>query len=339
VRSFDEVRDPVTVDWSSLEHSYGPATDTPGHLWALEHGDAEGREAAVRHLWGAILHQGAVLSAGPPAIRAVTTLLDEGRAHPDTVEEIVDFLGNVAVSMDTWIEQGSQARMLPLVVDAVAAAYPVVRMLLERSTPDKALFYAETLGEIALMPPLADRRGEVIGQAHAAMARSTGPRYKWVVYLDELGADVRGFLEDPDPATRVRAALVHQDEPRSQQLILAALDGPPLPGVPPILLIDAALRITPTFEAIALAACRFVRQDDMRGRLIGWGAVVRFAFAEPYSSCRPLTSSQRALLEALVANDHLWSPGMPDVQQIFKDAGLPHDRDACRTLLQGPSTT
>jgi len=71
----------MTVDWWQLRHAYGRATDTPGHLQALEFGDVEAREAAVDHLYIAVLHQGFPYTATAPTVRAVTALLVGGRAH------------------------------------------------------------------------------------------------------------------------------------------------------------------------------------------------------------------------------------------------------------------
>lgn len=89
----------MTVDWWQLRHAYGRATDTPEHLRALGCGDAEAREAALGHLQVAVLHQGFPETATAPAVRAVTALLAEGRAHPDTVDSLVEFLGDAASSV------------------------------------------------------------------------------------------------------------------------------------------------------------------------------------------------------------------------------------------------
>jgi hypothetical protein len=321
------------VDWSVLEHSHGPATDTPGHLHALEHSPSEAaREAAVGHLWSSILHQGAVLSAGPPVIRVVTTLLAEGRAHPDTVEGIVGFLESTAWCMDDWIQQGSQARMLPLVVDALVEGYPAVRTLVETSLPDDAYLYARLLGAIALLPPLADRREEAAALVRTAMDRSTEPRQEFVDILADLGADVRDLLDDPDPVARARAALVHQDDPQARQVILDLLGGPPVERLPTARLVLAALRFRPSFEEIAPAACDFVRNNSYVV-VDGWGAVTRFAFPEPHGPDHPLSDSQRALLEALVETDRVWSSGDDEARRVLEDCGLPRDREECRALV------
>ncbi|WP_244235782.1 hypothetical protein [Micromonospora inaquosa] len=95
----------MTVNWGRLRHAYGWATDTPGHLAALEFGDAEARKAALGHLDAAVLHQGFPDTATAPAVRAVTALLADGRAHPDTVESLLEFLGDAAVSVTDLAEK------------------------------------------------------------------------------------------------------------------------------------------------------------------------------------------------------------------------------------------
>ncbi|MEV6929767.1 hypothetical protein AB0M46_35480 [Dactylosporangium sp. NPDC051485] len=324
----------MTVDWWQLRHAYGRAIDTPEHLRALEFGDAEAREAALGHLQVAVLHQGFPETATAPAVRAVTALLAEGRAHPDTVDSLVAFLGDAASSVTDLAGNPHFAEELPDVADAVAAAYPVVLALLETSVPDRALFYAENLVAIARMAPLIDRREDLAAVVSDWLQRGPGPRAPWVRCLGQLGVDLRDLLFDPDPAVRLRAALAHEDDPRSQQLVLATLAGPPPPSLHQFELVAAAIRIAPDFDRIATAACEVARRDSWTGFDDGWGAIVRFAFAEPYGPGRPLTDSQRALLRALVVNDQLWDPKNGSCGLVFKEAGLPRDRDACRQLAQ-----
>ena len=61
------------VDWASLEHAYGSASDVPDLLRALRSGEAEAREAALWHLYGNIFHQGTRYEA---SAHAVPFLLD-----------------------------------------------------------------------------------------------------------------------------------------------------------------------------------------------------------------------------------------------------------------------
>ncbi|MFI6784843.1 hypothetical protein [Micromonospora sp. NPDC050276] len=262
----------------------------------------------------------------------MTVLLAEGRAHPATVGSLVEFLGDAALSVTNLGVNPYFAEDLPDVADAVVAAYPVVLPLLQTSIPDHARLYAENLVVIAQLAPLVDRREELAALIHVWLQRGPGPRAPWVCCLGQLGVDVRGLLFDPDPAVRLRAALAHEDDPRSQHLIRAALGNPPPPSLHHFEIVAAAIRVASTFDMIETAACEVARRDDWTGFDKGWGALVRFAFAEPYGQRRPLTDPQRALLRALAANDHLWDPKNGSCRLVFTQAGLPHSRVACRQL-------
>ncbi|MCC2335073.1 hypothetical protein [Cellulomonas wangsupingiae] len=61
--------------------------------------------------------------------------------------------------------------------------------------------------------------------------------------------------------------------------------------------------------------------------------MTRFAFPEPYGPDRPLSDSQRALLDALVDTDRVWTSGDDEARRVLEDCGLPQDREACRALV------
>lgn len=322
----------MTVDWSRLGHAYGRAIDTPGHLAALEFGDADAREAALDHLDMAVLHQGFPETATVSTVRAVTALLAEGRAHPDTVESLLEFLGDAASSVTDLVDDHYFAEILPDLADAVAQAYPVVLPMLVASPPDRALFRAENLVAIARMRSLAHRREELTVLILEWSERGAGPQAEWLRCLGQLGVDLRDRLIDPDPAVRLRAALAHEDDACGRELILAALAEPPPPGVHQFALVAAALRVAADFDEIATAACQVASRDSWAGFDDGWGALVRFAFPKPYATSRPLTEPQRALVRALVTNDELWDPTNGSCGLVLKQAGLPRSRSACRRL-------
>lgn len=322
----------MRADWGRLRHAYGWATDTGGHLAALEYGDAEARKAALDHLDIAVLHQGFPETATAPAVRAVTALLADRRAHPDTVEALLEFLGDAAMSVTDLSDDRYFAEILPDLADAVAQAYPVVLPLLAETPPDRALSRAENLVSIARTPSLADRREELAVLVLEWSERGVGPQAQWLGCLGQLGVDLRDRRTDPDPAVRLRAALAQEDDPRSRELILAALaERPPL-GVHQFELVAAAIRVAADFGEIATAACQVASRDSWTGFDDGWGALVRFAFPRPYAKRWPLTESQRALVRALVTNDRLWEPTNGSCGLVFKEAGLPRSRGACRRL-------
>ncbi|MER7894454.1 hypothetical protein ABTX15_32115 [Micromonospora sp. NPDC094482] len=206
----------TTANWGRLRHAYGWATDTRGHLAALESGNAEAREAALDQFDIALLRQGFPETATAPVVRAVTALLADRRAHPDRLEALLEFLGDGAMSVTDLADDRYFAEMLPDLADAVAQAYPVVLPLLTPSPPDRALFRAENLVAIARIPSLADRREELAALVLEWSERGAGPQAEWLGCLGQLGADLRSWLTDPDrrsgsgprrPTTTIRAAV------------------------------------------------------------------------------------------------------------------------------------
>ena len=69
-----------TTDWSRTFHAYGPGTDAPKHLAALRAGRDSQAAAALGYLYSAVLHQGTVYPATPPAVRYVADLLSDPAA-------------------------------------------------------------------------------------------------------------------------------------------------------------------------------------------------------------------------------------------------------------------
>jgi hypothetical protein len=65
-----------TIDWSSLHHAYGEASDVPGFLRALLSEDEEEREIALnRDLFHTIWHQGTIYEASAYAVPFLFELL------------------------------------------------------------------------------------------------------------------------------------------------------------------------------------------------------------------------------------------------------------------------
>ncbi|WP_327002703.1 hypothetical protein OHA72_47630 [Dactylosporangium sp. NBC_01737] len=98
-------------------------------------------------------------------------------------------------------------------------------------------------------------------------------------------------------------------------------------------LIAALIERLPDFERIAEPAALLVRTASWTGADRTWGPLVRAAFQPAYRADVPLTPSQRLIVGALLANPELWSPTDGNAGLVFKQAGLPRDRDQCRRLL------
>jgi len=83
-----------TIDWASLTHAHGEATDLPELLRSLLSEDPEVRMEAIAHLLETIWHQGTVF----PASAAAVPFLYELLSHPDVQDKggIVCLLGAIA---------------------------------------------------------------------------------------------------------------------------------------------------------------------------------------------------------------------------------------------------
>ena len=77
------------TEWTSWPHAYGPATDTPGHLRALESGGDEARKAAAFHFRSAIVHQSTVWPSSPDAFAELIRVL---RTTPQPADVLADCL-------------------------------------------------------------------------------------------------------------------------------------------------------------------------------------------------------------------------------------------------------
>jgi hypothetical protein len=64
-----------TIDWASLRHAYGQASNVPGWLRALLSPNAKVRQEAIYELFGTIYHQGTVYSATAAAVPFLDELL------------------------------------------------------------------------------------------------------------------------------------------------------------------------------------------------------------------------------------------------------------------------
>lgn len=244
--------------WHLLFHAYDIATDTPGHLAALRSGDAGARAAAFEHLGSAILHQGTVWTATPPALAAVTAALDDPAVVAGRDPSLADLVGWLGVVLESvgWIEfpdpapappspeevgefmaafadeeadfgsSVAEALMVHAVLDCRAragAVAQVVTPLLEHPDVEVRTAAAGTLGHALALAPAA--RDDVAAALLAPAAGGRDETAARILALRDAGADTSAWLDDPDPAVRACAALgVRTDE--ATQILLDALVDP-----------------------------------------------------------------------------------------------------------------
>lgn len=84
------------IDWASLEHAYGDASDIPLLLRDL----AEGREHVTDALWASVFHQGTRYSASPAVVPFLVQILG-ARPAPSIAIFILQYLHHLAMGYPT----------------------------------------------------------------------------------------------------------------------------------------------------------------------------------------------------------------------------------------------
>jgi hypothetical protein len=332
------------IDWSSLEHAYGCAHDTPAHLKALASDDADVRAAATDHLFLAVIHQGFPESANAPTARVIAMMLAEEAAHPEVREVLVEILGNMAES--TWNAERMEyaAMLLPSLEEAMQQTYPLVLKFLEapdlsmrRTAGGAAIWHVRTRG-------LAHHRPALAARLRAVARQRAEERVYWVRDLASLRENTEEFLVDPNVHVGVAAALspALRDNAAAAGIIVDALSHAAEHGVanPDVydltsLVWEAVVRID-DLSRIAAPAAMIARNESWTGfcdRYGSWGPLMRAFFRPPYSEGARLTPLQRDFLAALLKNTQIWSSNVGNISLLFKDVGLPFDREACARLI------
>ena len=98
------------IDWSSLTHAYGSASDVPGLLKAWASGQPEAAKEAQGALFGNIYHQGTVYEATAPAVPFLIDLL----VRPEICERVglVALLASIAEGMSFLEVHGNLAHYI-----------------------------------------------------------------------------------------------------------------------------------------------------------------------------------------------------------------------------------
>jgi len=231
------------TDWAKLYHAYGSAADTPKHLRALLDEDAGGREAALDHLWSAVIHQGTPWTVtGPAACVIVGLLADEriDRGEMPLRAPLLQFLVSVAEAgeqtgrsidelermavynsdpVKTWdeaFENDDDAACNAFYARSILGCMEVAPLLLEtmerdlRSPDPRVRSYAAMgASTLAKASSLSNRAKDIEERLRnmAQTAEDTDERSALVLALGELDASPSAFLRDPSPAVRMCAAL------------------------------------------------------------------------------------------------------------------------------------
>jgi hypothetical protein len=339
--------------------------DTPLHLAALLGDDRSAVSQALEHLGVAVLHQGYAYSAAAPVIRVVAGYLDELAVGPGVRDGLLEFLGRAAEAARR-MERGECDRgNLPELYDALVATYHTVHAYVDAEEPDLRAIATAAAVSYVRCEPLHDHRPAIDALLRRRIA--DGEKRAWhVAQLNAVGAPVADYLDDPEFDVRVTAALSPQlaghagatdvlvaglahvaadtgadrtnfpVRPATDALLEYAnsfLDPDPWRGYTLATLIAAVVGRVRDVERIAEPAAQLVRTASWTGAGRTWGPLVRAVFHTGYRADVPLTPAQRLVLGALLDNPGLWAPDDGNAALVFKQAGLPRDRDRCRQIL------
>ncbi|MEN3613629.1 hypothetical protein AAH979_29285 [Plantactinospora sp. ZYX-F-223] len=336
--------------WSAVIHQGTPWTATPPAAVAV----------------AALLGDPRLSGAADAELRAnllgfLAAVAEAGRSHPDLDEFAapvgVDVDAALAAALDSGDEDelyADEALANALYARAVLGCRDIVPTLLAAATsalsdPEPAVRAAAAHAVSACSAvPAGTTEAAGLAERLDALAAEAGPdeRAALVLAMGELGLAPRAYLDDPHPGVRACAALAPTlaHDPTATAEILAALADPAATDDwfthrPPQLdtrirfaLVAAAIarvddpdRLLPAALAIAPIASRYTVRHD-------WGPLLHALFAGRDPG--PLSPAQRRYLGALVANEDLWDPRNGTVGLVFRDAGLPYDRDACGDLVR-----
>jgi hypothetical protein len=178
------------VDWSALEHAYGPADEVPELLAAIAAGVEPAAGEAVSELFTLLYHQGSTYSATEAALPALVDLAMTGVAHRPA---IVMFLGSLAREDHTHPLIGEyEDRLIDLIDDPDA------------EVREPAAWLLADYGGGPLTARLAERyHTETDATVRASLLRAVGETDE--EHGRELATDA---LHGPDPELRIAAALV-----------------------------------------------------------------------------------------------------------------------------------
>ncbi|KAB2350781.1 PBS lyase [Actinomadura rudentiformis] len=205
------------VDWASMKHAYGPATDVPDLLRGLLSADAAEREIALDGMYGAVHHQGDVYACTLAAIPFLLEAVADARVHDRG--RILGLLASIggaggeeddADDHDEDEEDGEDAewaRNHRMAHEAVSLSKPLFLSLL--TDPDTAV----RNGAFRALTACREHADEIVPALQHHFAAETDPQNR-LDLVDAIGALGKGTAgawlaavaaEHADPAVRLAA--------------------------------------------------------------------------------------------------------------------------------------
>lgn len=354
-----------TIDWSKLQHAYGPAIDVPDLIRALASDDEEERQSATFELYENIWHQGTVYEATAYAVPFLIELLESDNVPEKN--EILVLLGSLASSFDSYPQAIHQKQAH----EAVACGVKIYVILLDHDDPDVRVGAAYTLfclPECAPeVQPILQRHLESEGNQHV---RASLLLCMWSFSPNLLREYHRLFQErmkaERESALVKLAAAValirstedaHSLSPEAMQTVIEAIPHPEeiepvyeaLPWMQSGFIADIGMllcKLPPAVASAALSLCFEALAQANYGSTINLVStilfftfeliVIGFVPSDSGPTRRRLPEAQKTDLAALVACDRLWEINA-HMAPIMKECNIPGGREQLRSYLENPS--
>lgn len=193
------------IDWKSLRHAYGEASDVPKLIRALVSDHPGKREGALDALFSTIWHQGTVYSASPAAVPFLVELLDTD-AQED-LPAILELLAHLATGSPDE-EETATPNPAAAAREAVARGVPVYARRLGHAEPAVRVAAAYVLGLFAGEPARVALRAAVEDDDEPAV-RAVAAFALGCIADEALADELRALLTDRSehPAVRLYAGL------------------------------------------------------------------------------------------------------------------------------------
>ncbi|MFO0628967.1 MAG: hypothetical protein U0325_25555 [Polyangiales bacterium] len=329
------------IDWTSLRHAYGEATDVPEILSALASGHASERAEGVERFFAALCHQGTVYPASLAAIPSLLELLRAARG--DAREDLLTVLAALAAGHGDGVSMTD-------VHAAIAGETALLAEIVVNGAPRERALALKALAS----PAFAAAADAVVGCARAPPGPARVRAHGWEALQRIAPERLPGRVEDDDAAVVLCAALgrlrVEGDHPSDATLDLvaqgladratvdrveawaAAMDTPtPLWACAADLRAQAP-RTLPAMAGRMMDLCDTLAATELAELLLD------AAFAPSHESVdlSALSPKQRAVLEALAHADAVWEARGAfngNLLSALGRYGLPSWFDARQTLV------
>ena len=259
-----------------------------------------------------------------------------------------------------WLSPMVEVMMKRAVLDLRAMAPEVLEAIVPfvlDENPEIAQAAMNAVGKwsaVQVGSPQAEAAAQVL-RTRLEAATHRNEKANLVLALGEMGQDVSAWLDDEDEAVRACAALFVRTS-QANEILIGALTHPEQvnswfasakPAYFPLhvrfRLLGEVIERGVTIEQVLPAAVALISQSSAMAADAEWGPILRVTFPDAQyvsgSGVRPplpehLTAAQRAVLEALVANENLWDPTNGNARFARMEVGLPNTREEVTAYIR-----